>query len=263
MAKRGVKPRRPGSPKHRPRPVQKGAARFRVVIVSPEYSGNIGFVARAMANFGATDLVLVAGAAINDEARDRAVHAQLVLDRARRVASLKEALRGCSLAVGTTAVLATTDKSHRRNSVTLESAVKRIRKAPGKVALVFGRESRGLLNDELEQLDLLATIPTNDAYPSLNVSHSVAVALYELSGAVREVPRSPLASRAEREALLDRYDELMRAQGLADWRVARNRVIFRRLLSRREMTKWEFHAMSGVIAGARKRIERSGRQSSR
>jgi tRNA C32,U32 (ribose-2'-O)-methylase TrmJ len=113
-----------------------------------------------------------------------------------------------------------------------------------------------LLTDELEHLDLLLTIPTNDAYPSLNVSHAVAVVLYELSEAVRRIPEQELASRADREALLDRFDELMDAQGLPAWKVGRNRVVFRRLLGRTGITKWEFHSMSGVLRRARDQFRR-------
>lgn len=249
--RKAARPTRPGTPKHLPSPVQRGAQHLRVVLVAPEYPGNVGYVARVMANFGVEDLVLVGGCDITEEARDRAVHAQTVLNRARRVDTLQEALRGVDLAVGTTAILAVPDKIVWRNSIPIRQGIALVRAAGPRVALVFGRESRGLLTDELEHLDLLLTIPTNDAYPSLNVSHAVAVVLYELSEAVRRIPEQELASRADREALLDRFDELMEAQGLPAWKVARNRVVFRRLLGRTGITKWEFHSMSGVLRRAR------------
>lgn len=247
---------KPGTPKHQANPVQKGAQRFVVVLVKPEIPGNLGFVARIMANFGATELVLVGGCEITEESRDRAVHAQHILDKARRVNALDEALAGVDLAVGTTAVLAAPDSAVWRNPTPLKEAAPQIRGAGASVAIVFGRESRGLLNDELERMDMLVTIPTNDAYPSLNVSHALAVVLYELAQAVREIPRSELATGAEREALLERLDEVMDAAGVIDWRRGRNRIMMRRLFSRSQMTKFEFHSLSGILARARDRILR-------
>ena len=254
--RKAARPTRPGTPKHLPSPVQQGAQHLRIVLVAPEYPGNVGYDARVMANFGVEELVLVKGCEITEEARDRAVHAQSIINGARRVTTLPEALKGVDLAVGTTAILAVPDKIVWRNSMPIRAGVALVRAAGPRVALVFGRESRGLLNDELEHLDLLLTIPTNDAYPSLNVSHAVAVALYELSDAVRRIPEQELATRADREALLDRFEELMAAQGLPAWKVARNRVVFRRLLGRTGITKWEFHSMSGVLRRARDQFRR-------
>jgi tRNA/rRNA methyltransferase len=248
---------KPGTPKHLAKPVQRGRQSFRVVLVKPEVPGNLGFVARAMANFGVEELFLVGGCEITDESRDRAVHAQHILNQARRVQKLGEALKGVDLAVGTTSVLAIPDASLFRNPHTLRAAVPIVRTGHDKVALVFGRESRGLLNEELEQLDMVLTIPTNDAYAPLNVSHALAIVLYEFSEAVRTIPSSELATRAEREALLDRFDELMAEGDLPEWRIQRNRVTLRRLFSRVNLTKWEFHSISGIASRGMKSIERA------
>lgn len=250
----------PGTPKHRPAPVQKGGERLRVVLVSPQIPGNLGFVARVMANFGVESLTLVGGCKITEEARDRAVHAQHILDRARRVKTLRGALRGAGLSVGSTSVLALPDKSLWRNPETLEAVAPQIRRAKGPVALVLGRESRGLLNEELTQLDMVFTIPTNEAYPALNISHALAIALYALSPAVREVTQPELATAKEREALIRRFDELERAAKVPAWRIERNRVMLRRVLARSELSKWEFHAISGVLTRPAKQLKRRARR---
>lgn len=245
---------KPGTPKHQAEPVQKATRQFFVVLVEPEIPGNLGFVARVMANFGLESLVIVGGCEITEEARDRAVHAQHILNRAKRVATLNEALAGADFAVGSTAVLSAPDNAVWRNPERLKEAVPVIRGAGQTVALVFGRESRGLLNNELERLDLLVTIPTNDAYPSLNISHAMAVVLYELSDAVREIPQPELAAGAEKEALLERIDEVQEAAGVIDWRRARNRTMMRRLFSRTQMTKFEFHSLSGILSRSRDKM---------
>jgi tRNA/rRNA methyltransferase len=237
--------------------VQRGGERYRIVLVEPEIPGNLGFVARVMANFGVESLTLVGGCEITEEARDRAVHAQHILNGAKRVKTLKQALRGVQLSVGSTSVLALPDKSLWRNPETLAAVAGEVRRSPGPVALVFGRESRGLLNHELSELDVLFTIPTNEAYPAMNVSHALAVTLYELSPGVREVPRPEAATAAERRALLDRFEELERASRVPDWRIQRNRTVIRRVLGRARLTKWEFHAISGVVTRPAKQLTRS------
>ncbi len=263
MARRRALATTPGTPKHRAAPVQRGGERFRVVLVSPEIPGNLGFVARVMANFGVESLTLVGGCKITEEARDRAVHAQHILDTARRVRTLKQAIAGADLSVGSTSVLALPDKSLWRNPEPLSAVVPALGASPGPIALVFGRESRGLLNTELSQLDMVFTIPTNEAYPALNVSHALAITLYALSPAVREVPQPEAATAKEREALLERFEDLERAVKLPAWRIARNRVMFRRLLARAEITKWEFHAVSGVLTRPAKQLKRSGSPAAR
>jgi tRNA/rRNA methyltransferase len=242
---------KPGTPKHQAEPVQKSKRQVYVVLVEPEIPGNLGFVARIMANFGIENLVIVGGCEITEEARDRAVHAQHILNRAQRVTTLEQALRAADLAVGTTAVLAAPDNAVWRNPTPLKEAVSLVRGTGKSIALVLGRESRGLLNDELERIDVLVTIPTNDAYPSLNVSHALAIVLYELADAVREIPQPELATGAEREALLERIDEVMDAAGVIGWRRQRNRTMMRRLFSRGQMSKFEFHSLSGILSKSR------------
>ena len=242
---------KPGTPKHQVEPVQKSARQAYVVLVEPEIAGNLGAVARIMANFGLERLVIVGGCEITDEARNRAVHAQNILDKAQRVETLDEALRAADLAVGTTAVLAAPDNAVWRNPTSLKDAVPVVREAGGTIALVFGRESRGLLNHELERIDLLVTIPTNDAYPSLNLSHALAIVLYELSDAVRAIPQPELARGVERDALLERIEEVMDAAGVIGWRRERNRVMMRRLFARGQMSKFEFHSLSGILSRSR------------
>ena len=259
---------KPGTPKHQASPVQRAEQQLFVVLVSPEIPGNLGFVARVMANFGLEDLVVVGGCEVTEEARDRAVHAQHILHNARRVTTLEEALRGADVSFGTTAVLAAPDNAVWRNPVPLKEAAALVRGSGRKVAIVFGRESRGLLNDELERLDVLATIPTNDAYPSLNVSHAMAIVLYELSAAVRAVPAVELAAGREKRALLERIDEVQAVAGVNDWRQRRNLIMMRRLFTRAQMSKFEFHALSGILAKSRDKILKlegkpSGRQRKR
>jgi len=154
-----------------------------VVLVEPHYAGNIGSVARLVKNFGIHQLYLVNPRAyhLSDEAFQWAVHAKDVLERAVVVKSLEEAIKDASVAVGTTAKYY--EKLVRRTPVTprkMAEVLEPYWESDEVAAIVFGREPSGLTNEELDLMDFNVTIPTSPVYPSMNLSHAVAVILYEL-----------------------------------------------------------------------------------
>jgi tRNA/rRNA methyltransferase len=152
-------------------------ADIRIVLVEPAGALNVGSVARVMKNMGLRHLVLVNPRCdvASAEARQMAVHAADVLSAADRVATLAEALQGCQR------VIATIGRD-RAFPIPLEPPHVALPwlLAAGTAALVFGREDRGLTNDELKYAQRLVQIPTNPAYPSLNLAQSVAICCYEL-----------------------------------------------------------------------------------
>ncbi|MFW9807565.1 MAG: RNA methyltransferase, partial [Candidatus Thorarchaeota archaeon] len=148
-----------------------------VVLVGPENPGNVGFVTRVLANFGVNELRIVGEDCRQDQfAQMFSVHAHDILNNARVYDDLGSAISEVDLAWAATA------RGGRNHSVT--RALVPLAELPnpnaleGKIALVFGRESTGLFNDELEQCDLAFTIPASKDYPSLNLSHAVSVVLY-------------------------------------------------------------------------------------
>jgi tRNA/rRNA methyltransferase len=154
----------------------------RVVLVRTKIAANLGAVARVMRNMGLGALVLVAPEADVDDPRGRllATHSQDVLDRARIVPDLGEAVAGCGLVAATSARVG---GLFRRQSVgTPEAVLPRLVEAMTQrpAALVFGPEDRGLTNDEVARCHYLIHIPTDPAHPALNLAQAVAVCLYEL-----------------------------------------------------------------------------------
>ncbi len=149
----------------------------RVVLVEPENPSNTGMIARAMKNFGYTDLYLVNPKFDISESRRMAVKAQDVLDNAKIVDDIGEALVDASLVVGTTSKVGGI-RNVRRRVVSLRSFIENY-KWKGKVAILFGRESIGLTNKELELCDVIVNIPTSEEYPCLNIANSVSIVLYE------------------------------------------------------------------------------------
>ena len=147
-----------------------------IVLVNPEHDGNIGAVARSMLNFGIKDLRVVGRSGEwSDETRKRAKNAQEVLDSSKKVDSIREACSDCSLVVGTSGKREDGDRTSMRHFLLPEELPERLSGVDGKVAMVFGPEGKGLLNDELRLCDILVTIPTWEGYPILNLSHAVAI----------------------------------------------------------------------------------------
>jgi tRNA/rRNA methyltransferase len=157
-------------------------SRCRIVLVGPEVAGNIGATARVMCNFGLNDLVLVSPKADPEspEARQRATHGEWVLTAARRVATLDEALTSC---LASAAASARAEGICRREMAgTPEQITPRLLDLmpSGPIALVFGPEPNGLTTAEVGRCDYLIHVPTAAEAPALNLSHAVAICIYEL-----------------------------------------------------------------------------------
>ncbi|HEY7885980.1 MAG TPA: tRNA (cytosine(32)/uridine(32)-2'-O)-methyltransferase TrmJ [Cellvibrionaceae bacterium] len=152
---------------------------IRIVLVNTSHPGNIGGAARALKNMGLTRLYLVAPKEFPAEkAVWRAAGAQDVLESAIVVETLDEAINGCGLVVGTSA-------RERRIPWPLvnprECGARAVAEAAThEVAILFGREDRGLTNEELHKCHYHVHIPANDDYSSLNLAAAVQVIAYEL-----------------------------------------------------------------------------------
>ncbi len=173
---------------------------IRVVLVEPTHPGNIGAVARAMANMGATRLTLVAPAEFpSPAATARAAGADHILDAAEVVADIDQAVAECALIIGLSARLRSIQWPCLTPAAAMKKAVETARQAPAAhAALVFGREDRGLTNLELERCHYLTRIPAAAAFPSLNLAAAALVMLYELRHAAgADAPESMAAQAAQ------------------------------------------------------------------
>lgn len=184
----------------------------RIVLVEPQDAGNIGAVARAMKNFGFTDLWITGTreARVDNVSSWWAVGALDVVERATRVATLAEALVDCHLTVATTAIRG----RQIYDNLTPEDVVRVAGEQLGaddRLAVVFGREKSGLTGEEVMLCQRTAYIPTWPEFPTMNLAQSVAVFCYELGkrAHVRPDTREPaphqLTNRlnAQTRALLD------------------------------------------------------------
>ena len=223
----------------------------RVVLIGTLYGGNVGSICRAMANMGLRELTLVAPKIVDgwEEGERLACHAVDLLHNRREVATLEEAVSDCAAVVGTTARLGLY-RQHVRTP--RETAPELLRlAASGKVALVFGREDKGLSNEEIGQCTHLIRVPTADAYVSLNLAQAVMVCCYELFVALGsyEPPqeKSVLAPAGHRIRLMAMWREMLLKIGYVDADKADHMMQgFQRIFTRGAMTEDDVHILMGV-----------------
>jgi len=179
-----------------------GLDQIRIILMEPAGPINVGSIARVMKNFGFYHLVLVNPQCdpLSVEATQMAVHAKDVLESAVTVATLPAALQGCTRAIATTARV-------RDWETPLESprdALPWLLEEPTQpVALIFGREDRGLSNEELNYAQRFVCAPTNSSYPTLNLATAVAICCYELAQGV-EIHST---DHKDREVLMSGYEQ--------------------------------------------------------
>jgi TrmH family RNA methyltransferase len=234
-------------------------ARFRIVLVRPEHGVNVGACARLVRNTGADGLDLVdPGDWRTVECWRTAWGAQDVLERARVFADLPPALEDTALAVALSG-----RPGAGPRSVDVRDAARAIASLTREemAALVFGPETSGLTNDELACCGTCARIPVDPGQPSLNLSHAVAIAAYEVHRAMAPLrsggPR--LATHDEKEGLLALLREgllaigglpAIRAKGaFREWRA----LVQRANLTPRELKLLEHMARKMSRAGGRPR----------
>lgn len=150
-----------------------------IVLIEPEVSENVGFVARSMKNFDLRDLILINPRCDLDKANKTATHAKDILNKAK----VKDFsyLNNFDYLIGTTAVLGT-DNNIPRNPINPEDLSKRISKLykKTKVGILIGREGSGLSNKEINMCNIIVTIPASKKYPTMNISHAAIILFYEL-----------------------------------------------------------------------------------
>lgn len=237
--------------------MREALSRVRVVLVEPQEPMNVGAVARAMRNFGLARLYLVnpaprVGPPWAREAYWLAVHAEEILDRAVAVDSLMEALADVRLVVATTG---RPRELYPAPVVPAWEVPARVLSVEGEVALVFGRETFGLTNEELALAHVIGTIPTAPEQPSLNLAQAVVVFAYELfKAAVGEgrFPREELAQVAALEAFFEDLGRYVLEIGFTDQnRFPHAMRRLRRIFHKARLTPGEVQMLRGLLHQSR------------
>jgi TrmH family RNA methyltransferase len=215
-----------------------------------------------MKNFGFENLFLIKPCELGDECYKRSKHAKDIILNAKTYDSLGDVAKEFDLMVGTSGVKNINDKRHKRNPITPRQFVEHAKKLEPdtRVGLLFGREDYGLYTEELSLCDILITIPANEVYPILNLSHAVAVVLYELGSAelTFNVEGHHETSEFEKEKLYEHFNEFLDHVDYPEQKREHTRVLFRRLMGRAAPSKWEFHTMMGLFSRAIYHLEGRG-----
>lgn len=173
--------------------------RINIVLVDTQDGANIGSVCRAMKTMGLTDLTLVTNRSYDENrVHTLALHAFDVYQNARRVDTLEEALRD---SVFTIAATRRRGRLRKMSAYSPEQLAQHMNIIPeGRVSIVFGRESDGLRDDEVMLCSSVVTIPTSEAFPSLNLAQSVQIIAYVLFNQAQVYPTGMTAVSHERIA---------------------------------------------------------------
>jgi TrmH family RNA methyltransferase len=224
---------------------------LRVVLVAPRNPLNIGAAARAMSNFGFSELRLVNPYEVAFREARSAVKAQGILAAAREYPGVAEAVSDCALVVGTTS-LGPRALEHplRRLEYGGKLIAKKLASAP--VALLFGSEKFGLSNEDVSHCHWLMRIPAREEHGSMNLGQAVAVCLYEIirnPAAARVKPEARRAADAgELERLTKRLEEVLDCSGYVHARVeGSTRMKIRRLVRRLNLNAHDAEVWLGML----------------
>jgi TrmH family RNA methyltransferase len=224
---------------------------LRVVLVSPRNPLNIGAAARAMSNFGFSEMRLVNPYEVAFREARSAVKARGILARAREYPALADAVADCGLVVGTTSIGPRALEHPLRR---LEYGARLIRKklAAAPVALLFGSEKFGLSNEDMSHCHWLMRIPAREEHGSMNLGQAVAVCLYEIirspaAARAKPEPRRP-ATAQDLERLTALLEDVLDRSGYVHARVeGSTRMKIRRLVRRLNLNAHDAEVWLGML----------------
>lgn len=224
-----------------------------IVLVRPQLGQNIGKAARAMLNFGLTELRLVAprDGWPNPEAGPAASGADIVLEKAQVFETTADAVADCGLVFASTV---------RRRDLVMpvvgpEEMAREIRTSPGRSAILFGPERSGLESADVALSTKIVTVPINPEFGSLNLAQAVILLAYEWSRGEAFVQPTqkdeiePPAPHAELESLIARFDRELEATGyyFPPERTEATRTTMRTILTKPQWSSRELKAMHGML----------------
>ena len=231
-----------------------------IVLVRPQLGENIGKAARAMLNFGLTELRLVSprDGWPNPSAGPAAAGADVVLERASVHETLAEAVTDCAHVYATTV----RKRGVTKPVVTPEEAAREIHAQPGRSAYVFGPERSGLETDDVALARAILTVPINPEFGSLNLAQAVILCAYEWSKSAALAQPTvedllPPAPQDELEGMIAQFAALLEPRGYfrPPSRAAATRRTLRNMLTKPGWNHLEVRTMRGVLSALERKIE--------
>ncbi|MDL2246461.1 TrmJ/YjtD family RNA methyltransferase [Methanobrevibacter sp. OttesenSCG-928-K11] len=220
-----------------------------IVFVECKTPGNVGFLARAMANFGLKNLVLINPCELKKEAYYQAMHGREIVESALIYNTLDEFLssRKIDFTVASTGMPGGS-YNLSRIPIKAEELGKTIN-FNYKTAILFGREGDGLTNKEIESCDMVVSIPTDPVYPIMNISHAAAIIFYEIFKNLNNFPVEGLeeATAIEKELLFEDMEYLISKLDLPKHKEKTGLKSFKNIVNRSFITGREAHTLKGIL----------------
>jgi TrmH family RNA methyltransferase len=231
-----------------------------IVLVDTKTPANIGAAARCMMNMGLSRLILVDPPSDKDrEAVKLAAGAQAILEKATVFSTLSEAVVNHGLVIGTSRHAGKQRKNIRSPREMAEQVVPLLGK--NRVAILFGNEVNGLENRDIALCNELISIPSADAFPSLNLSHAVMVVAYEMFMASRNAVPSPGIELARVQEIEDFYshlqETLLTIGFLNEENLERMMFSFRQIFGRARLDIRDVRILRGILTAVEGEIGRS------
>ena len=230
-----------------------------IVFVECETPGNIGFLARTMANFGLKNLVLINPPTLTPEAYYQATHGKYIVENALVYSSLDEFYQSkrIDFKIASTGIAG---GSYNLSRIPLkpEQLSKSIN-INNKIALLFGREGDGLSNKEIEDCDICVSIPTDPTYPILNISHAAAIIFYELFKNKHEYAVEGLeeSTQLEKEYLIKDMTDLINGLDIPEHKKKNGLKTFKNIVNRAFITGREAHTFKGILRRLKNKMEKA------
>ncbi|MCG3222056.1 MAG: TrmJ/YjtD family RNA methyltransferase [Candidatus Heimdallarchaeota archaeon] len=225
---------------------------YDVIILEPKIAGNIGAIARICNNFDVNNLVIVSPQVdhLSDEAKARAKHSGNYLTNAKVLSSIDEIREDYDFLIGTSAK-AGSSYNVLRQPIFPWHLSKNIILNEGNFGIVFGREDKGLTNEELRMCDFLVMIPVPGKHKVLNISHAVGIIVYEIWKASLElelqIAEKQTSTYKEREVLFDKFTQITDILPYEEYRKPVIQHTFRNIVNRSFTNKEEIHALIGIF----------------
>jgi len=220
-----------------------------IVFVECETPGNIGFLARTMANFGLKNLVLINPPKLTNEAYYQATHGKYIVENAKIYPTLDEFYQSqrIDFKVASTG-MAGGSYNLSRIPIRPEELGKSMN-VSNKIAILFGREGNGLTNNEIDDCDICVSIPTDPTYPIMNISHAAAIIFYELFKNKHDYIVEGLDESTEFEKgfLIKDMEEMIGKLDIPPHKKRNGLKTFNNIISRAFITSREAHTLKGIL----------------
>ena len=227
-----------------------------IVFVECETPGNIGFLARTMANFGLKNLVLINPPTLTNEAYYQATHGKYIVENAKIYPSLDDFYQSqrIDFKVASTG-MAGGSYNLSRIPIRPEELGKSLN-VSNNIAILFGREGDGLSNKEIGDCDICVSIPTDPTYPIMNISHAAAIIFYELFKNKHDYGVEGLneSGDLEKKYLVKDMEELIDCLDIPDHKKRNGLKTFNNIVSRAFITEREIYTLKGILRRLKNKI---------